>query len=109
MASSLPYAAPYSRSAPQARPSLRINSRLVRLAAIAVAVLLLYTFVQLYLASIAAATLHELARLEAEIEIAAVERDALLAQVEEMKNPAHIEARARDKGYRPLASIEFIR
>lgn len=111
MASSLPYAAPYTKPVPQARPApaLRLNGQLLRFGAVALALVLLYTIIQLSLASIASATLHDLRRLESEIQATEVERDALLARVEELRSPARIEEWARKKGFRQLTDVEFLR
>ena len=110
MASSLPYAAPCTKSVPQAkRAPVRVNGQLLRFAAVALALLLAYTVIQLSLASVASATLHDLVRLESEIQMAEVERDALLAHVEELRSPAKIEEWARKNGFRQLTDVEFLR
>jgi len=110
MASSLPYAAPYTKSVPQAQPAtVRVNGQLLRFAAIALVLVLGYTIIQLSLAGVASAALHDLVRLESEIQLAEVERDALLAQVEELRSPAKIEEWARKHGFRQLTDIDFVR
>lgn len=111
MASSLPYAAPYTKPAPQARPApaVRLNAQLLRFGAMVLAIVLLYTVIQLSLASIASATIHDLARLESDIQAAEVQRDALLADVEELRSPARIEEWARKNNFRQLTDVEFLR
>ena len=109
MASSLPYAAPYTRSAAQARPIVRLDGGRVRFIFFCLLVVLSYVLVQLWLAGIASATLHELHRLETKIVETEIARDTLIFQVEELKNPTNIEAWAIGKGYRPLTNVEFVR
>jgi len=112
MASSLPYAAPYTKTvAPQARPApaVRINGQVLRFGAVVLAIVLLYTIIQLSLASVASATLHDLVRLESEIQLAEVERDVLLSRVEELRSPAKIEQWAIANGFRQLTDVEFLR
>ena len=107
MASSVPYIAPYSRGTAQARPALRVDSPVTRFLVLCTALLLFYVVVQLSLASIASATLAELARLDGAIALAERQRDALKSEVETYKSPAYIEIKARAMGYGPLTNIEF--
>jgi cell division protein FtsL len=108
MASSLPYAAPYSRTTAQSRPAERVNSQLALFLSAFLALVLIYTVVQLGLASIASQTLNESTNLSETIIADSIEKDTLLAQVEELKNPKSIETRARAKKYQPITNIEFL-
>ena len=109
MASSVPYAAPYTRTAAPARPALRINGPLARFVTLIVAGLLFYMLVQLSLASIASGMLQQSVDLEAANAVAQRRHDVLLAQAESYKSPAYIETKALERGYVPLTSIEFER
>ena len=108
MASTLPYAAPYSRTTAQSRPVLRVNSQLALFASAFLALVLIYTVVQLGLASIASQTLNESTSLSETISVDSIEKDVLLAQAEALRNPKSIELRARAKKYQPITNIEFL-
>ena len=77
MASSVPYAAPYARTAAPARPPLRINAPLARFLTLLMAGALFYVLVQLTLASIASGMLQASVDLDVANAIAQRERDAL--------------------------------
>ena len=108
MASSVPYAAPYTRSTARARPAVHMDSQPVRFLGVCLALVLVYVLAQLALASVASATLTELDRLDKAIAAGKLERDVLVAQVEDLKNPAIVEAWALRNGYVPATSIEFV-
>ncbi len=109
MASSVPYAAPYTRSTAPARPVVRVDGPLARFLSLLMVAVLFYVVVQLSLASVASGILQESVRLDQENALAQRERDALQAQVATYKSPAYIEMKAREKGYGPLTNIEFER
>jgi hypothetical protein len=109
MATTIPYAAPYSRGASQTRPPARVNPGILRSTFLILVVLLLYTLAQLSLASVASGILQDLDQMNKDITVAKIERDQLLARSEELKSLSSIEGRALERGWRPITSIEFVR
>ena len=109
MASILPYAAPYTRTATRTRPTLQLDGRVARALAVVLGALLIYTLVQLTLASIASGAINDMYSLGQTIAAYQREHDALQAEALIYKSPAWVEQQARERKLVPITSIEYVR
>jgi hypothetical protein len=107
MATTLPYATPYTRSAPRAQEVAGPVGTLARVALACVAGALVIAMLQLWLAGQATATITANVELEGQNSILQAQYDRLLAQDEELRSPTRIETDALRLHLEPITQIEY--